>query len=803
MRTSTNEIVPGADFVWENSRHGAGGWATICVPSRNTAGNIKALMGCDTQGLRIKDVTADPVGMTNAMTSANTPAGTVAASDTLPSVFACDWAGNSNTNYFAVTDSKVLYFNGTTHVDITPSGGISTAPGRSEYRVVQQKCASDPLNGNVFAFCAASAGWKYSLNATNATPTWVTPNWIAVPTHPTTGAQTPDIPGSKFGQIAWDATSARVGAAGQERYGKVALTSHGTGIYLSTDGLVTGAKISPASPHALDGTGWIGFIGGVLYAIAADLNDWRNNAQNNLWKYSGTGTTWTQLTATAPQKYFGAVADPRTAGAMILSHISGGNMTYTSNPNTPSAYKDFLGGVDAGLLNQMKTRARPFISGTYRNNGGGGAPGPMAVVGPFLYYLLGYGPVRTPIASFPTAGAAYTPNYSTVWPDWEEDAAGYEAIVGQSAVWSASALVCLAQDVGTTLFHDTKSGHDATYSEFPGSSLTNGIGCSRGVSDLNFIVTGALKNGPHFGYSTDGRNFKKMANQPSASLGTGDISPGGAVVAGPTPASKWCQYFPTYNGRPIYTDDLGVTAWKNLAFYKTASGTGSPVDTSYTYNGFDGGVPYYDNHWPCVADPNNPGVYYALNIGGALPTDGSPGQTFENDPAGNAGLYKMDVNVEPGVYRRVKSGRLIMWGNGGRYTLYMAITKDGHLIIMPNVLSGPGTGNYTIDVNLADFTVRQITSVYNLSAFDVGPALYPGGPQGMWAAGLYNGTYGLWLSFDRFQTAPWGPGGTPKNFNYRTPQGGAIKCLAAHPTIFGLLGAALDAGHARGRLQVA
>lgn len=42
----------------------------------------------------------------------------------------------------------------------------------------------------------------------------------------------------------------------------------------------------------------------------------------------------------------------------------------------------------------------------------------------------------------------------------------------------------------------------------------------------------------------------------------------------------------------------------------------------------------------------------------------------------------------------------------------------------------------------------------------------------------------------------------PKPNSHTMPQGGGIKHLVPHPTIFGLLGAALDQGHARGRMLI-
>lgn len=784
-------ILPTADFLWEKSKFGSLGWATIAVPSRNPSGDKLLGLGCDTAGFRIKNVSSGVIAMRDVFNRTDTPA-LIDFGDTRPSVFAFDWAGQSSNKFWTVILDKVLLFTGSTYVDKTPTGGVLTAPGRGSYRQVQQKCASDPINENVFVFSSASAGWKYTLNQAPTPADWTSIAWCPVPTHPTSGVDSPDLLGIKFGQIAWDETSARVGTVGQERYSRVTLTSHGRGIYQSTDGLVTGAKISPVSPHALDGTSATIWRGGVLYAIAGALESWNNNSINNLWRWDG-GTAWTQLTATEPQMWFGIVADPRSATAFILSHTSA-NYSYCSDLAVPSAYKHFIG-VSAlvSSLGQMKTQNRPMVTQTYRLGGGGSAPGPMAICGPYLYLLLGYGPIRTPIAAFPVAGANYSnPNYSVLWPDWEEDAGGYEAVIGMSTCFLGDVLYVGAQDLGFAVFQDEVDGHDAGYREFPGKILTNGIGISRG-SDPMFGVMGSYKATVTIGYTNDGgRSVKKMPNGPLVT-NLGPVGPGGAIVAGPNKAAGVALAFPTYAGFPQYTDDLGETGWKNLVFKRENA---SIIDLSIANNGFHG-TPYYNNHWNAAHDPFNPGVYYCVNIGG--------GTNWENDNADHGGVYRMNWAATPGVFNRVLDGSpAASNGNRGLYNMYMDFSGDGHLLIMDNPMLGsnPVGNNNLKDVNLTDNTLRIITSVTNIYGFAFGAPLDVGGPLALWVFGWHNGMLGIWLSFDRFLTDPWGRGGVPRRFEHRSVQGGGMQSLSAHQTKFGILAGAVGEGAQRGRLQL-
>ena len=165
-----------------------------------------------------------------------------------------------------------------------------------------------------------------------------------------------------------------------------------------------------------------------------------------------------------------------------------------------------------------------------------------------------------------------------------------------------------------------------------------------------------------------------------------------------------------------------------------------------------------------------------------------------------AGIYKM-LSTEIGIFRQVTTSNPLPTGNKGYYHIELNFTGDGHMLVTNNSVPGTGEGNYSVDVDLSNYSIRPITAVYNLQCMTVGAPLVAGGPRACWAAGRLNGTgeYGWWLSFDRFYTL-YSENGAPKKFNHKPPRGGLLKHVKAHPTKFGLFAAGLDAGHAIGRV---
>jgi len=781
MRLSNTQLAPGCDVVWENSKHGSAGWALPAIASRNTTGDIKAILQRDTGGLTVKNMTTDEVVGQEMLLAANAIAvGVRFDTGQLDDCYGADWAGRSNSKFYAMTSRKVVRWDGAQFVACAAITGQDIR--RSLFRQCGQALVSDPDNENVFYAFSGNQGLHRSLDQGATLPKMA---WMPTPTHPYAGSGQADEIARRVGLIAIDTSSAKVNAGtSTERFSRIAFNAGGVGVWLSTDGATGGSKISPASPHALDSVTCLIWDNGTLYAVSSpDKTSWQNNnGDGNLYRWDG-GTTWTALPTGQSQSVFSIVRDPRGAGWFLMSLVPG-NYAHTKNITSPAAFKLFDGGGPAFSLAQMKTRARPFVSRIYKQRGGGSAPGQLTNCGGFFYFPYGYGHLRHPIATFPTDGASFgNLHYSTAWPDLEEDTASYEAVVGQGGCWLSGGAIGFGQDVGNAFLTDDTSGHETTYREYPGNGvLTNGIHTVAGT-DLNFGAAAILKGGPKFGVTLDGKNFTQMPFQPNNNNYTGD-GPSGAIVCGPNAASGTIMFFPSFGGVPEYTDTLGQTDWKPLRFFLANGTEFVPTEADSPFRGAN----YASNHFPAAHDPFNPGTYYASAYG-----------TGDNDTGGRAGLYKM-IPSEPGIFRQVLAGNVFATGNRGYYHTELNFTGDGHLLITNNSVPGTGEGNYSVDIDLVALTKRQITAVYNMQCMTVGAGL-PGGPRACWAAGRLAGTgkYAWWLSFDRFQTV-YSESGTPKPFNHMPPRGGLLKHVKAHPSIFGLFAAGLDAGHALGSL---
>ncbi len=771
------------DFVYSrDDEHGAGGW-TVQVARSLDGSKIAAVT--DVPQAYVKntlDADWNPI-----LRPDNLPARYSADNGGIMGSHHIEFGGASNTRlYIAVRDGILRSDTAgagpwldTACVDLS----LSTFPGGGAARFKSSKGVKDPTNQDVFFASFQQAGVKGTRDggATAMNMDWL-PKPITLPGYEVHHGQT-------------------IMALNPDNPLQIAFAPWGQGVWQTNDGGYTGEKVST------------GAGAGIL--AACDVQ-WRDNnlfiAQcrsdnydytpvlNNLWRRTPAGG-WTNFPA-ALEGQLGVdfiVPDSRNPAWWILTTTSSA-FWHTKNIDDPASWKGYVGGGESdqysatGTFRQMKARKRPLIARKYRNGGGTGACSKPVIASGFLFWPLGYGPVRTPIADFPTEGASFGNMHpSPAWPTFEEDTARIEEICGRSALDTGKAKLLLAQDVPLMWQADHNKGHRFTYRAYPSIGfLSNGVCATQSPLDPDFVVAAMYKGGNKCGFSKDGGvTMKPFPVQPPV-FNTGPSGPGGAIVAGPTDEVVNC---PSYAGVPSWTRDCGASAWSPIVFRIN----GVAIDLSdavvgYGKHGFHGWG-YSENHHQCVIDST--GTYWFLNVGAGRA--GFPENDWEQgDPLGYAGLYRMRPQDFPNAHR-VIAGPVSLTGNRGYYACRFLPNADASkMIFMPNPVPGAGGGNYLVGIDTVALTKAPITLIENVQWLDLGAPLTPGGPQPLYLLGRVGGVYGFYISLDFLATAPIGP------FNHKIARGGAIVQFSASKTVPGEITAAIDGmGHASGILRAA
>ena len=238
------------------------------------------------------------------------------------------------------------------------------------------------------------------------------------------------------------------------------------------------------------------------------------------------------------------------------------------------------------------------------------------------------------------------------------------------------------------------------------------------------------------GFSTDGgRSWQRFGSLVGgthpAGLKFGNI----AISSGNRDHLVWV---PSRGGAVHHSTDRGAT-WKQAA-----------------YPGGEPHYAYYLNRHVLVADPVAGGTFYVLDRSGFMrSTDG--GATWQ----ATAGK-----GLPPSWARRYNA---IMTAVPGR---------QGELLLTLGPLDGASFGLFRSTDGGQSWT--ELAAMRDAGSVDVGPAVVPGGPPAIYAAGAVGGDRGVWRSDDEGRT--WtllsrAPGGVYQS----------IKVLAADPEVAGKL----------------
>lgn len=782
MRGAKGDLI--GDFVWEGSRHGGNGWQTGLTGS---ADGTMVISWGDVSPPMKKAVTADE--WTPLIRRGKVPpdlVGDVGARAALPGAvdggYHAAFGGRSNTRiYLAQQDRVIVSRDGETFAT-TAIKGLPVGANEGGARHWGHRGASDPVNEDVYYVFMGQHGLRYTLDGG---ATAMEPRWCPRP------SGRPD-PAHRFGLVEVDKDSAVVSG----RKGRIAFSPCGEGVWLSTDGGVTGTRISTAGGDGqVDLVSCLTWIGGKLYVCGYDPTT-NLPLPDNIRVYDPDAGTWSRIASR--EQFQDIVPDPRHPGGFWAFMMS--NECLHSRNGTGSDFVYFVGYGNGEAPNKthlfcrMKPRHRPLVAAKYRYHSILYAMSKPQVIGDYLYAPLGLGVARTLVADFPLAGASdHDPVSSAKWPLWEEDCAGIEEIVGMSALWMGNRLVCLGQDVPITVWEDGVRGHKATVKSFPGNALSDAHSGMRGSEPGYAVVRRTRRTQTPVGgfcYTLDGgRTWQDMPNQPQQ--GPAAIWESGCGVAGP---AEVALCFPTrYGAQPQMTEDLGATPWKNLRFWIGDAEIDMAMPSGNVFNGFHGGD-FSKNHHLACEDPGNPGTFYAVNIGGTLDEAKT---SFVFDPRGIAGIYRMVPGDYPN-FRRIYAGHPAHTANFGFYDTKLIADGRGHLVYISNYLPSDvlSADNKAVAYDIATGKLRPIEGVRNCESISFG-APFPGDADPcLWAIGwTFPRKHGLFFSRDLGRN--WnGP------FSLDVPGGGHVDYIDAHQTEWGVLGAAVKSrGHAIGRFR--
>jgi hypothetical protein len=767
---------------WESSQHGGNGWLTGAAASADGTMLLCWADVCQTYKKAVDD--DEWIGLCRAgkvpsgVISTNYPGGVAGG-------YHAGFGGTSNTRIYMTTRDRVVVTSDGENFTNTAIIGLAVDANGGGGRAYGNKGSTDPTDEDVYYIFMGQHGLRYTLDAG---ATMVDGSWCPDPSHPADATH-------RYGLIAVDPTSALVGGAGT-RHSRVAFAPCGQGVWLSEDGGVTGTNITAASGiEAVSGLVW---INGALYACKCDKTNPGVVPVNNIMKWT-SGGGWVSIDPAlgSNYEYQFIVPDPRySAGGGYWAVRQSQDFIHTQNGST---FVAFVGdGALARAFNQTKPRHRPLVASKYRYDHNGFATSCWVVAGGYVWAPIGLGITRTPLASFPLAGASASSDvYSSAWPEWEEDCAGIEEIVGQCVVWAGDKLICGGQDLRITHWEDGSRGHGSTVHKYP--TFLSDAHCLSVGPDEDYIICRSTRAGqnntPGFCYTTDGYNWVLPPNQPAQ--GPAAVWECGGCAAGPV--GKALVFPSRYGCKPQYTADNGATPWQDINFFLEGD---VPIDLDTATDGYYGfqGSNFSDMHHLVAHDNANPGNFYVVNIGATANV--APDSDWMFDPLGWAGIYHMAPG-DFGNFRRIHDGHPAWFANWAFYDTKLLCDGLGHLVFRSNYLPGDplNSGNRVAVYTIATDTISLISGVRNTVSMAFG-APFPGDSNPcLWLLGWSypGGVYGLYYSRDLGATVV-GP------FSTDMPGGGFAKYIDAHKTKWGRLAVAVNSrGHAIGqyRLRVA
>ena len=563
-------------------------------------------------------------------------------------------------------------------------GGKIVDPNRdSRLRTWANKGATDPINRDVCYFNFAQYGHFRTLDrGVTVTPI----SWLPLPTH---RVSNPDF---RWGIIAVDEDGPTTGGP-NNRKARVADSPAGTGIWLSTDGMDSGTKISTTTgPGKIDAVSTMKWIGGKLYVcVVGKDEEYYNETVSAATGGAGTGNVakcdnirvydpstgnWSIVAHGASNVGFNSwwqniTPDPRYPGVGYFAWAETGEVMHT-NDGTTFTYQVGNGYVDTTRNLRLHPfgrmvpgpNPRPAVAAKYRFEGIGFAISDPVVVpqvsggsgGAKLVAHLGFGPVETNLADWPaqSATSGTDPLDPVKLPLWREITAGAEAKVGQCSVWLDGKLWNGAQDVSVAGVEDGSRGHLATVYTFPqNGSLSDALDMARGhVSGFGVVRRIRSGTGPQSGvagnsYTVDNKKWIIAPNQPpnpKAGLYGADVYISGGIACGAgysavdVPAHCGIPGIddPSYDPNdinvslvPTWTSDIRSQPWVPITFKKGSTTIPMRWDGRTKFNGFQGG-PFSNVHKLVAVDPDNPSKYYFWNLGGATAVD----QADPNGPTG-------------------------------------------------------------------------------------------------------------------------------------------------------------------------
>lgn len=586
--------------------------------------------------------------------------------------YAGTYAGGTKRKYIAIQD-RVIY--NPANDDVFVDTGITGMPVGSNNRNPRsfaQKCQGDPANQGVAYFMLGQHGLHYLLDGT----TKVSPTWLPKPTSPSFGGGTypvsVDIDFS-WGLVEIDLASALTASGPGQRHSRIAFHSSGSGVWVSTDGGVSGTDITGTGPIYVSCLRW---INNILWVVGSTSDG--EDYQQNLYKWTGTGTLVrvnTGLNGGFDYSWRFIVADSRYTGGFFLTtsvvayycHTQDGT-TFESVVNNPSLFWTHM---------KVRPQGTPQITEKFR--GKFQSASTPQLIGGRIYHPSGVGLLSIALADYP---ATWDGTFAGL-PLWDAESRNRGMLVGQQTLWLRDQLLCGSQDLPIVRDEDGRRGHKATVRHYP-LAISNLQGMSKGLVP-GFAVARWSKTPPNcFAYTLDGGDsWRAPATQPSQS--SSELYSAGHAVAGP---GHVALSFPTrIGGRAQMTADVRDTAanpWTNLRFWKGATEL-DMTDGGLTARENRGLQGYGDSvqvHLACV-DPTT-GDLWAVLIGAS--DNQAPGPTsWENDPLGHAGLYRMQAGDYPN-FRQQSAGHPANVGNRGFFGAKLIADGNGHLVFINTYL---------------------------------------------------------------------------------------------------------------------
>lgn len=466
--------------------------------------------------------------------------------------------------------------------------------------------------------------------------------------------------------------------------------SYGRGVYRSTDGGVSWARISPTDVSLVSAMRVLG-NGDVLLTARSNPTDLGSKA--TIWRYrSGT---WSRVTPTAGDMWHGLAADPRTPG-LVAAMASGGRTAVS---------RDFGSTWRVLARTQDSTGDVSWLS--WALNGGTN----WMSVGE-----IAFDPVR--------AGRLWLAEGTGVWyadiePSsatvaWRSQSRGIEQLVPTGVVAAPGGKPLMSSWDRPLFRSEDPEVYPSGYG--PVNRFSSGWSMDWSVSDPDYVVASVASHQwpsdpSQSGYSTDGgRTWSKFASIPLGSTNAVTTFGFGSVAVGAPGNVVWV---PSYGKRPHFTVDGGVT-WSPIVL---------PGVSDYSLVNNKG---HYVNRNVITADKARPGTFYLYvqDTGIFRSTDGARSWAKMSD---NTAMKNTDFN----------------W----HVTLKAVPGREGELYLTPGQLNGV-TSQPFLHSEDGGRTWTKVPGVTGVTAFGLGKA-FPGSDHpAVFVAGQRDGRYGIYRSTD-------------------------------------------------------